>query len=778
MQELPVEEIKPRFQKCLEQSPVVVEAPPGSGKSTRLPLWCAEQGRVLVVEPRRLACRSLADYTARSLGQDTGRDVGYAIRFETRACADSRIVFATPGIALRWYAGDALSGFDTVILDEFHERNWDSDLLAALIREDKKQLVLASATVEGEKLASYLRGCRLQAQGKMYEVQIRYREKDTLPRTKDLDKRVADAVLQVLDRAGDGDVLVFLPGKGEIMDVETRLKKRRIAAEIIPLHASVDPAVQDRALQPGNGPRVILATNVAETSLTLPGVRVVVDSGLERRTHYRNGRTVLALSAISQAAADQRSGRAGRLGPGLCVRLWGKAARLEPYTPPEVVREDPSEFVLAAAACGRRIQDLQPPDPIPGHSLDKAVARLRNLGALDRENRITEHGKKLFVLPLDAQLAHLIASASTQDSRADLVDLSAALSAQGTILPSGQTEKGRMDLAEFAPEACDACTLIRLLRFNPPGSVKVNSSALSEARRIAGQIREVLELGSAPGRVPERDTWVMDVLRADPDLAFVRRVKRSWCLGNGSEEVEMGSGSRMQDKHLAALVLDRHSIPGSKGTTRTVTIATCLAPVSFQEVAGAGLGEVTKREPRWEKGRIVVNAERIYAGRVIDSQAEKPQGRELCAAVAELVFRGELWSGLGERLQEEIQAWNLYCRLGLGQGEEQDPVDWLTKRLVELGLEESEDLEVLEPGDLEFPGIPDWEREEFDRMYPRRINLANLKLSVQYEPAAKRITLVRDSGLRKSPPQRWELPPWGRNWELRFQDGNRNVPIV
>jgi len=776
MHQLPIEEIRSEFDEKLAQGPVVIEAPPGSGKSTKLPLWCGETGRTLVVEPRRLPCRSLAEFVARCEGTEPGGRIGYAIRFQSRYSENSRIVFATPGVALRWFAADGFAGFDTVILDEFHERRWDTDLLAALLRKRDKRLVLTSATVEGRRLARYLGGSRILAEGKLFEVTVQYIEQNSLPRTKDLDKRAADAAAKALERSEGGDVLVFLPGKGEIQGVQSRLAQKRVSAETIPLHASVDRATQDKALNPQGNPRIILATNVAETSLTLPGVRVVVDSGLERRTHYRNGRTVLALSAISQAAADQRSGRAGRLGPGLCLRLWGKAARLEPYTPPEVVREDPAEFVLAAAACGSRIRDMACPDTIPEHALEAAVNRLRGMGALDPNGDITEHGRALFRLPLDSQLAHLIAAASGERTQADIVDLAAALTAQGQILSPNQSDKGREELPHFAPEPCDACTLIRLVRSDPPKAIQVNKNALHEARRTAEQIRQSLGIARASEDAPDRDELVRQILCADPELAFVRRIKRDYSLGNGSEEVEVGGGTRMQQNHAAAIVLDRHSVPG-KGTTKTITIATCLAPLSFTELSRAGLGDIVRREPYWRDERIQQTVERAYAGRVIDSWQEEPNGRALCAAIAELVDKGELWPETGQRLRRDIEAWNLYLRLGYDSGEQMHLRDWLEERLAEIGLETSEDLEVLEPEDFRFEGVPEWERAEFDRHYPRHLSLANLEVDVEYEPALGRITLVKTSGIRKAPPQRWELPAWGRGWEVRFRAGSRVVPI-
>ena len=308
----PIDTVKPQFLEALQSGPVVVEAPTASGKSTRLPLWCAEGNRVLVVEPRRLACRSLAGHLAALKGEPLGRSLGYAVRYDSRYSRESRIVFVTPGVALRWFAADRLSGFGCLILDEFHERRWDTDLLAALVRGRFARLVVTSATLEGEKLASYFQGSRLQAEGRCYPVQVEYLETDSLPSTKNLDQRVLGAVRTVRQQGCSGDILVFLPGRREISQSQRLLDQSGLDMDVVPLHASVEQAVQDRVFQSASNQRIILSTNVAETSLTLPGVRAVIDSGLERRTHHRNGRTVLGLHVVSRSAAEQRRGRAGR----------------------------------------------------------------------------------------------------------------------------------------------------------------------------------------------------------------------------------------------------------------------------------------------------------------------------------------------------------------------------------------------------------------------------------------------------------------------------------
>ena len=246
---LPIDSLRPEFMAALEVGHVVVEAPTASGKSTRLPVWCAERGRVLVVEPRRLACRALARYVADDQGTGLGQGVGYAVRFDSRHGPDSQVVFITPGVALRWLAEHGLGAFGTVVLDEFHERRWDTDLLAALLRRrGQHRLVVASATVAGERLARYLNGRCLNAPGHPHPLELRHTEERELPRLRGLDERVCSAVRDVLQHTGEGDVLVFLPGRSEIQSVRHALGGH-LDAEVIPLHAGVEAAIQDVRLR-------------------------------------------------------------------------------------------------------------------------------------------------------------------------------------------------------------------------------------------------------------------------------------------------------------------------------------------------------------------------------------------------------------------------------------------------------------------------------------------------------------------------------------------------
>jgi ATP-dependent helicase HrpB len=783
MDTLPIDKLRQDFDAAWQDGHVVVEAPTGSGKSTRLPLWCAEHGPVLIVEPRRMAARSLARHVAELRGSELGGEVGYAVRFDARHRPDTRALFVTPGVALRWLAADGLAGFETVVLDEFHERRWDTDLLAARLRhENRHRLVITSATVAGERLARYLGGTRLEAEGRSYPVAVEYSEQRDLPRTRGLDERVVKGVKRALQLESEGDVLVFLPGKGEIAAAEKALKGQ-IQSEVIPLHAGTDAQTQDAVLRTSSQRRVILATNVAETSLTLPGVRAVVDSGLERRTHHRGGRTALGLHVISRAAADQRAGRAGRLGPGHCVRLWGHEASLEDYTPPEIAREELTELYLAAAAAGTPADELEFPDPLPEHAVERARQRLRDMAAIDDRGHLTEHGRRLFPLPLDPLFAHLVTAMPDAATRAAMADLAAALSADRCPLADPRNERQREALQDWQPEPCDAETLVRVLRTDPPADVPLRKDALKEARRLASQIRSAVDLPDIdPAEDVPREDLLRAIIAATPDLAFVRRAKRRYALGNGLTEVELGD-THLPEEYEAAVVLDQHAVPAKKGTTGTVNFATRLAPVPLHWLAEAGLGETEDDEPTWDGERVVVTRRRTYANRAIATEPVEPEGDALRAAVADLVLAGKLFAGgkgdtsLGEQIVEEIEAWDLYVALSPDRGQPVgDPRQWLIGRLETLGVEHSDDLALIEVDDLAFDGIPDWERPRFDKHYPRRLNLEEMSARVHYEPNRRRITVERTGGHRTSPPKRSELPAWS-GWSIQFRDGSRVVPL-
>ncbi len=776
-QALPIDALQSDFRAALNDGSVVVAAATGSGKSTRLPLWAREQGPVLVVEPRRVACTALAEYVAWLDGAELGREVGYAIRFDHQCRDDSGVVFVTPGVALRWLSEGKAERFTTVMLDEFHERRWDTDLLLALLKaRGEHRLILTSATLAARRLADYLDAPLLESEGKNYPVEVKHMDAEDrdMPAAKNLDKRVANAVRKGLD-ATDGDILVFLPGRGEIRGAEQALSK--VQAEVIPLHATVPPKDQQRALRSADHQRVILATNVAETSLTIPGVTLVVDSGLERRTHQRNGRTVLTLAAISEANAEQRRGRAGRTQPGECWRLWGRNAPLDSFTPPEVQREPLTEMMLAAAAAGKRLEALAFPDALPDKALSQAREALLAMEAIDEDGTITEHGRALFALPIDTLFAHLITAMPDAAAKGALADLTAALSTRPRVIKLPTDERARRELADWQPIPCDATTLIQAIREQPPAELNPDAKARKEARRLASQIRRALRLDDVPETMDfDRDTLLRAAVDASPELAFVRREKRREAMGNGYREITVGEDSRMEDDSEAALVLDDHSVPGKRGHKQTFTIGTCMAPVPLTMLVDADLGEVVPGRIQWREGEPWLVAERWYASRRIDRRETRPEGENLRPALAREILEGRLLAPAGEHLQHDLAQWGLYVELGHDSGEVPEAETWLEERLAALGVEQPEDIELVEPDDLGFEGIPEWERKRFDDKYPRKLTVDTLKLDVKYDVRRKRVTVEKTGGARKNPPQRWELPAWS-GWKVRYRDGSKVVDV-
>ncbi|MEQ6884203.1 helicase-related protein [Salicola sp. Rm-C-2C1-2] len=778
MHRLPIDDHRGSFNQALERGHVVVTADTGSGKSTRLPLWATEKGATLVIEPRRVACTALVDFLARQQETRLGEGIGHAVRFDVRCTDQTPLVFATPGMALRWLGEGGLERFSTVILDEFHERRWDTDLLLALLHhQGMHHLVVTSATFAAESLSRHLAAPLIEAEGRRFPVTVEYEAKDErqMPDGRHLAERMARTVRRAL-KDTQGPVLAFLPGRGEIRDTAQALGEPGVA--VVTLHATVDAESREAALAEDGGQRVILATNVAETSLTIPGVTAVVDSGLERRTHQRNGRTVLGLAAISQAAADQRSGRAGRTEPGRAIRLWGRGAPLETRTAPEIQREELTELVLAAGCAGTSAGTLSFPDPLPAKAYQAAFARLHHMGAVDDSGVATDYGQRLFQLPIDSFFAHLISAMPDAPTRGAMADLTAALSTRPRLFRFPEDEDRRRALGDWLPEPCDATTLIAMLRTRPPSPLSVSEQARREARQLAGRIREALELPAIPNEPLADPAHLRQAIaRAAPELIFVRREKRRQAMGNDAREALPDDTSRLPEETEAALVLDEHSIPGKRGHRQTITIATCLAPVPLELLDELDLGEVRFGQVRIEDGEPRVRRERVFANRVVSTADTAPTGSELRQALADLILQGELLPAVGEQLASDIQQWSLYVALGHGEGQVPDSADqWLCQRLDALGVTEPGDEQLIEPGDLAFEGIPEWEREAFDRRHPRCVSLGDLVMDVSYEPAARRITLDYRHGPRKTPPKRWELPSW-KGWQVRYRRASKVVTV-
>ena len=435
---LPVEEILPALQAALvENTSAVLVAPPGAGKTTLVPLrlldaaWLAG-AKIIMLEPRRLAARAAADRMAKTLGERVGETVGYRVRMQSRTSAKTRIEVVTEGVFSRMILGDpTLEGVGLVIFDEFHERSLDADLGLALARDAQGllradlRLLVMSATLDGAAVARLLDAPVVESQGRAFPVDTRYLGRDDRQRLED---RAVRAVERALAEE-TGSILVFLPGQGEIRRTADLLAERirRPDVQVAPLYGALDPAEQDRAISPAPAGvrKVVLATSIAETSLTIEGVRVVIDSGVARVPRFdpASGLTRLATVRVSRAAADQRRGRAGRTEPGVAYRLWDEAETraLPAYADPEILDADLSGLALDLARWGAKdVGTLAFLDAPPAAAFGEARTLLRRLEALTDDGVLTPHGEALSEMPLAPRLAHMVLKAAEtgQASRA------------------------------------------------------------------------------------------------------------------------------------------------------------------------------------------------------------------------------------------------------------------------------------------------------------------------------------------------------------------------
>lgn len=445
---LPIDAALPELLTALDRAGrVVLVAPPGAGKTTIVPLALLEtrwrgDGTILVLEPRRIAARGAAARMAALLGEPPGKRVGLRTRFDTRQSSETRVLVVTEGVFARMILDDpGLAGIAAVLFDEFHERSLDADFGLALALESAEalrpdlRLVVMSATFDDTRIASLLGEAPLiRSEGRTFPIETRYRGRDP-------NLRIEDQMVAAI-RAGlaePGSILAFLPGQGEIDRVATRIAEQGLPADcdLCQLYGALDPADQDRAIRPAPAGRrkIVLATSIAETSLTIEGVRIVVDSGLARVPRYEPdlGISRLETVRVSRASADQRRGRAGRMEPGIAIRLWDEAQDqgLQPFNRAEILDADLSGFRLDCAAWGSAPGALRLLDAPPSAALREAEALLAALGAIDAEGRITPRGHALRRLPLSPRLAALVLEGAARGQAEEAARIAALITERG-----------------------------------------------------------------------------------------------------------------------------------------------------------------------------------------------------------------------------------------------------------------------------------------------------------------------------------------------------------
>jgi ATP-dependent helicase HrpB len=629
---LPIDAVLDELARTLaNDNAAVLVAPPGAGKTTRVPLalldapW-AKDKKIIVLEPRRIAARASAERMAQTLGERVGETVGYRVRFGSRISRTSRIEVVTEGIFSRQILDDPeLSGVAAVLFDEFHERSLDADLGLALardaqtgLREDLRILVM-SATLDGARVAKLLGDAPVVAsEGRAFPVETRY-----LGRKVDapLERQMADAIATAL-RADPGSVLAFLPGAAEIRRTQNFLGERVHDAtiEIVPLFGALEAGVQDRAIAPPpKGHRkVVLATSIAETSLTIEGVRIVVDSGVARVPRYEPdiGLTRLETVRASRAAVDQRRGRAGRTEPGVCYRLWDEpqTASLAAYTQPEILSADLSSLVLDLAQWGisdpSTLAFLDSP-PVP--ALKEARSLLRELGALDADGRITAEGKSLRALALPPRLARMIVDSHRLGAGENAAEIAAIL-----------TERG------LGGDSVDLDTrLDQFRRDRSPRAV----SARDLARRWASQV------AASEGRSNEHTSPPTGVVLA---FAFPDRVARN--RGNGSFVLANGRGAAV-DQASALARAPYIAVAELTGTAAQGRIL-LAAPIAQADIELRFADQIEiSDEVTFDRGALALRARRKKTLHAI-TLSETPLSLQPSAETARVLADGLIAAGL------------------------------------------------------------------------------------------------------------------------------------
>ena len=664
---LPIQASLPGIQAVLAAQPgagiapnLVVQAPPGSGKTTLIPLalldepWLAGRS-IIMLEPRRLAARMAARRMAWLLNEPVGETVGYRVRLESKVGPRTRIEVHTDGVFLRRLQRDPeLTGVAAVLFDEVHERGLETDLALALCREAQQalrpdlRLVAMSATLNAAPFAALLGAgpdnpaSVVTAEGRAFPVEIRWRPQvgNMQAGNSRIEQAVADGIRQALSETQadgtDGDMLVFLPGQGEIRRCMARLTDAGLPAHVHvrPLYGDLSPAEQDAAIQPSppGQRKVVLATSIAESSLTIEGVRVVLDAGLMRQSSFslRTGMSGLETVKVSQASAEQRAGRAGRVAPGVCYRLWAEAAHggLAKFSAPEIATADLAPLALDLAVWGTRdVAALPWIDPPPAAALAQARQLLRDLGALDADGNVTPHGRAMADLPLHPRLAHMVMRGHAR-GLGGLACLLAALLSERDIVraagPGGVRDadlRWRLDM------------LLRPDRKAAPHGLRLDEGAVRQIRKLTEDWRRRIDAKPHQG-----DTDAAGLLVA---LAYPDRVAKQRGQQGGSYLMSGGRGARLdeldalsREAYLAIAELD-----GAQADARVFL----AAPISEAEIeAELGAAIQTIESVAWddrEKAVLARRQRRLGALVLKDRALDKPDAEAVRVALLDGIRR-------------------------------------------------------------------------------------------------------------------------------------------
>lgn len=667
---LPIEPALPELRRALaDHRNVVLQAPPGAGKSTGVPLallperWRGD-ARIVMLEPRRLAARAVAARMAQTLGEPVGRTVGFRTRLETKVSKDTRIEVVTEGILTRWLQRDpTLEGVALVIFDEFHERSLNADLGLALcldaqetVRDDLRLLVM-SATLDGAAVAKLLGDAPIvTAEGRAFPVTTHYRERldmrSSRPQFEDMPQIVARTIARAIEDE-PGDVLAFLPGQGEIRRAQRFLEETSLppGVRVLPLFGELSPQEQDAAIQPSpRGDRkIVLATNIAETSLTIEGVRIVVDSGQERRSRFdpATGMSRLELGSISRASADQRRGRAGRIQAGVCYRLWSEAehAGLSAQTAPEIVGADLAPLALELANWG--IADpsaLRWLDPPPSATFAQARDLLRSLDAIAADGRVTTHGRALARMATHPRLAHMIVRGAELGMQTTALQIAAVLGERDLLRTHGQDRN--VDL-RFRVEA------LRGERSLPAG-VSLDQGAKQRALRSIDLLARQLEQTSRDD--PKLGNFDVGRLLA---LAYPDRIAQS--RGAGGRYL-LSSGRGAQLPPAQSLAQSEFLVVADLDAGDREALIRLAAPISRELLEADFAAHIEHRERfEWDSREqsVIAQDERwLGALKLYERRIDKPDPSRMLGAmldgVRELGLTALPWTKPARALQTRL----------------------------------------------------------------------------------------------------------------------------
>ncbi len=768
---LPIDDVLADLLEALaSHSSAVLVAPPGAGKTTRVPPAILEGGygndadRIVMLEPRRVAARAAARRIAQEREWKIGEEVGYRIRFERKESRKTRILVVTEGMLVAMLQQDPfLEGIKTLVFDEFHERNLDSDLALSMARKLQEEarpdlkLVVMSATIDPAPIAKFLGGAPIiESSGRLHPVEIRYRPK---PKRARLEDAVVDATAEWFgsDRSIAGDLLVFLPGFGEIAAAKRAISQRwgDQSFEVIPLHGDLSPADQDRALKRGSQPRVVLSTNVAESSVTVEGVRTVIDSGLARvpRFDAAVGLDRLELGAISRASAQQRSGRAGRLGPGVAIRLWSE---LEERAMPamevaEIQRIDLSGPALQLLNWGEtdlsQFPWFEAPHP---EVLERGLLLLSRLGALEK-GRVTSLGKEIAKLPLPPRLARLAISAAEFGYSKRLALTAALLSERDLLRSIGSVQDPRRPGIEADPTDSDVLKRVELLEaFEEERLPELEARKLHRgtARRILRTrdliVRRLPTLSSSNVERDADEAVMRGLLSAYPDrLARQRGGSRRGIL-MGGRGVYLRPESGVQSSPLF-LCIDLEA--GRRGERAEAGVRQASA-VEPDWLDSSRLSEETSLEFDLGREQVVEVRRRLFEDLMIsESRAPARLGEKTARVLAEAASEN-----LGSALSIEDPEFKSWC----------NRVAWLSEHRP----------------DLELPSL---EASTWIALLPQlcagKRSFRELRRSQLLDFAQGSLSAEQRLALEREAPERIEVPS-GSLLPIQYQPGSAPVLAV